>query len=571
MYITITKNSHTKKERVYLVEGYRDKDGKVKHRTLKSYGYLNELEAEDPEILEKLKREAKEATLATKQKLVDLTIDLDAKNSTCSPATNYGYFFLEELYRSLGIESFFKNVQKKSRFTYDINEILKLLTFGRFLQPASKSGTCEQQTSYFREFNTELKDIYRALDVLNNEKENLQMHLHKVITKQYARDCTLVFYDVTNYYFETEVQDELRKKGVSKEHRPQPIVQMGLFIDQNSIPIGYKLFSGNTNDTSTMIPILEEMKDKFSLGRIIVTADKGLNSGNNLGYLSAKKNGYIVSQKIRGTAQSFMKQVLDEEGYISNPMNTFKSKSFIRERTVTYQDEPILLKEKVVCFWSKQFDDREKHKREELRKTIDEMLLHPTKYKSSNSYGIKKYLKAKELDQETGEIKDPNLILEFNQEKYDRDVALDGYYVIISSETEMSDQEIIEKYRGLWRIEESFRILKSDLEGRPVFVRKQEHIEGHFLICFLALVYSRILEHKLNHQYTTAQIQEALNSGTCQLLEKNIYLLGLQNTVYKEIESLYQVHLDQKYATYEMIHQYQKSILKKKNTQNTTK
>lgn len=238
---------------------------------------------------------------------------------------------------------------------------------------------------------------------------------------------------------------------------------------------------------------------------------------------------------------------------------------------VTYQDEPILLKEKVVCFWSKQYDDREKHKREDLRKTIDEMLLHPTKYKSSNAYGIKKYLKAKELDQETGEIKDPNLILEFNQEKYDRDVALDGYYVLISSETELSEQEIIEKYRGLWRIEESFRILKSDLEGRPVFVRKQEHIEGHFLICFQALVFSRILEHKLNHKYTTAQIQDALNSGTCQLLEKDIYLLGLQNPVYRELENLHQVDLDQKYATYERILQYQKNILKRKSKQKTTK
>lgn len=560
MFVRVTKSPTAKFSKVYLVEGYRDESGKSKQRILKCYGNLEELEAADPDILSKLKAEAKQMPL-TPNNQVEMTLNMLTKNNDSSLALNYGYFFLEAIYNELKIPAFFKKYKKKYRFTYDIDEIVRLLTFSRILDPQSKLSTVQGQERFFDRFAVSLEDVYRSLGVLNDLKEQLQACLHKEISQQYQRDCSLVFYDVTNYYFETEMEDDLKKKGLSKERKLSPIVQMGLFIDNNGIPIAYKLFSGNTHDSKTLKPILDEMKLRYGLGKIIVTADKGLNSGANLAYLAKNKDGYIVSQKIRGTSKEFIKQVLDEESYVYNSTNTFKIKSFFRERSVKDEEgNTIQLNENVICFWSKDYDDREKHKREKLEERIQDFIDHPSKFNASNAFGIKKYMKVQQLDKETGEIEKLNPVIEFNQEKYNKDRSLDGYYVIITNELDYSSHEIIEKYRGLWKIEESFKVLKSDLEGRPVYVKNETHVEGHFLICFLALTISRILEYKLGQKYSVSQIQQSLKNANCIPLEKGIYLLTKQSEVFHEIEKAFGVSLDCKYTPLENLRRYKKRI-----------
>lgn len=562
MYIRITKSPTSKHSKVYLIEGYRDERGKSKQRIVKKYGNLDELEAIDPGILDKLRQEAKEMDLNE----VTVELSLKQRNGTNGPDLNYGYFFLEALYEQLQVPAFFKNLSSQRKNEVDLNELLKLLVFSRILDPASKKATWENQSNFFQPFRIEKNSVYRGLSSMSEIKEDLQAFLHKQVSASYSRDCSLVFYDVTNYYFEIDEEDDVKKVGMSKQKQTTPIVQMGLFIDSNGLPICYKLFPGNTADTSTLIPIVNEMKLRYSLGRVILTADKGLNSGKNLAYLVKRGDGYIVSQKIRGTGKAFINQVLEEEGYEYNKSRTFKVKCFLRDRFVKDESgETVELNEKVVCFWSKDYDDREKHKREDLEKKLNTYLNDPSKYNASNRFGLKKYLTLTHVNEETGVIEKIKPHLEFDQKKYAQDQELDGYYVIISSEVELSNDAIIEKYRGLWKIEESFKVLKSDLEGRPVFVKRNDRVEGHFLICYMALLLSRILELRLEHKHSVRRIQKSLKGATCRSIHKGIYSLAEQDEVFHDIEANFGVTLDQDFARVEQLRTYKKEIQKKHN------
>ena len=556
MFIKLTTSKKSKFTKVYLVEGYRDKTGKSKQRTIKKYGNLEELEAEDPNILEKLKTEAKNM----EKNEVVITHNLLKLNSEQETDKNYGYFFLDNIYKNLEIAEFVKKYKFEKNFKYNLDEILRLLTFSRILNPMSKKSTVTHQDEYFKEFNVELKSVYKSLSNFSEMKIDLQNYLNEKVSETYGRDASLVFYDVTNYYFETEIEDDLKKKGPSKEKKSTPIVQMGLLIDSNGLPIAYDLFPGNTHDSSTLIPFIENMRKQYNLGKIILTADKGLNSGKNLAYLKSKNDGYIVSQKIRGMSKTFIDEVLSEKGYANNGKGTFKIKSFFRDReTKDENGKKVILKEKVVCFWSKNFNDREKHKREKLEERINAYLESPAKLKSSNSY-IKKYLKLQNIDMKTGEIEEIEPFVEFDEEKYKRDVSLDGYYTIVTSELELKDEEVIEKYRGLWKIEESFRVLKSDLEGKPVYVRNIDHVEGHFLVCFIALLISRILEMKLENKYSIKRIQESLKNATCRKIGNGLYSLNKQNEVFRDIEKIFDVSLNYSKVRIEQLRNWKKEL-----------
>jgi len=557
MFIKLTTSKKSKYTKVYLVEGYRDENGKSKQRTIKKYGNLEALKLKDPNILDKLKAEARNM----KKNEVIVTHNLLKSNSKQEKDKNYGYFFLDSIYKNLAITEFLESYNFETKFKYDLDEILKLLTFSRILNPMSKKATVENQDAYFEEFNVDLKSVYKSLSNCAEMKIDLQNHLNERVSAAYGRDASLVFYDVTNYYFETEIEDDLKKKGPSKEKKSTPIVGMGLLIDSNGLPIAYDLFPGNTHDSSTLIPFIENMRKQYSFGRVILTADKALNSGKNLAYLKSKNDGYIVSQKIRGMSKTFINEVLSEEGYACNAKGTFKIKSFLRDReTKDENGKNVILKEKVVCFWSKDYDDREKHKREKLEERIAAYLESPAKLKSSNSYGIKKYLKLQNIDTETGEIEDIEPYVEFDQEKYNRDVSLDGYYAIVSSELNLSNEDIIKKYRGLWKIEESFRVLKTDLEGRPVYVKTPDHVEGHFLICFIALLIGRILEMKLDNKYSIRRIQKSLANATCRKIGNGLYSLNKQDETFRSIEKTFKVSLDYSNVRLEQLRDWKKTL-----------
>ena len=454
---------------------------------------------------------------------------------------NFGYAALSKIYHELEIDKFLINRQRHTREDYDANTIMKMLVYSRILAPASKKASYEQRERFFEKTDYSLDDVYRCLSFFDKHKENLQIWMNERIKTNYGRDTSLIYYDVTNYYFETDQQTDFLRKGVGKEHRPNPIVQMGLFMDNNAIPITYELFAGNTNDCLTYRPNFGRIKKQFDLGRVITVADKAMTTGDNIWYTinTPTKDGYVFSMSVRGADKSMKEYVLDEDGYTwLGSEYKRKSRKYPRTIHVTTTSGKKMDKqvdEKQVVFWSEKYAKRAKAEREATLAKARDLAAHPGNYTRATSYGAAKYVKKIDFDKDTGEILTASSILDINEDLIREEEALDGYYVLLTSEMEESDDKIIDMYRGLWRIEESFKITKSELEARPVYVWTREHIEAHFLTCFVALTISRILEMKLEHRYSTGRIIESLSKSECSLLQQNYYIFDYYDEVLKDI------------------------------------
>jgi len=355
MFIKLVKIPKQEDHLVYLVEGYRDRNGLVKHRTLHAYGRLSELLAGEPGAVERLRSWAQAETAKGEQGKHEMVfLHLGEEHDGSQQLLNYGYVFLQAIYRALKIPEFIAGYQRKTQIEYPLDDILQLLVYSRCLNPGSKKKTYEGKGNYFFDLpDFSLDDIYRSLSHLASMKDKFTLHLHRRIAETQERDCSLVFYDVTNYYFVTERGEGLRQSGVSKENQETDIVQLGLFIDNEGIPITYELFPGNTNDMATMRPILQKIKKEYGLGKTTIVADKGNNTGENLAYIDEEEDHYIISQKIRGAGKDLIAAVLDEDGYAWNEDGSFKSKSIERERVVKRTDASThTITEHLLCFWS---------------------------------------------------------------------------------------------------------------------------------------------------------------------------------------------------------------------------
>ncbi|MDS9310097.1 IS1634 family transposase [Streptococcus pseudopneumoniae] len=519
---------------VYLVEGYR-KDGKVRQRILKKYGLLDELEVEEPDILERLKREAKEGLL-TEPQFFQVSYDLLAPMNEVDQS--YGWMVLDNLFEELKLTEFLKTVKSKSE--YDLAQILKLLVFQRVLNPDSKLSTYASQVNLFGHWEISLNAIYRSLDKLDTLKEKLLLHLHKEVSRMTKREARLVFYDVTNYYFETDIPDEtvvsvdgeilkegLRRRGPSKEHRPKPIVQLGLFMDTNGIPISYKLFRGNQTDPITYLPAVEEVKKQFGIERIVVVADKAMNSSYNVSEMIHQKDGWLFSQKHRGrrgASKELQTQILNPNDWQFNKELTFAKKSYLRERKLGTKKDSPLVKEKVLITWSKKYADRERIRREGALEYASQ-LTNAELFQQTSKKGGKKYLDLHYLDEKTGELKPFSPLVTIDHEQVDFDAQFDGVNVLVTSEVGMTDEEMLEAYKELAKIEDCFRITKTELESRPVYVWTENHIQAHFLTCFIALIHLRLLQHQINWKMSPRRIANALNSAKATRLQDNYYRL----------------------------------------------
>lgn len=558
MHLSKIKNKKTGRIYLSIVQSYRDSiTKKPKHITIKSLGYLDELQKqyEDPiafftEEVQKMNEQN-----AADNSAISFSINKDERISVDSTnRKNFGYAALSKIYHELKIDSFLKNRQRHSKEDYDANAIMKLLVFSRLLYPASKKKTYENRNVFFENFDFSLDDIYRCLSLLNKYKDDLQLWIHEHIKEKYNRNTNLVYYDVTNYYFEIDEQDELRRNGVSKEHRPDPIVQMGLFMDTNGIPITYKLFPGNSPDKTTLIPALRRIQHDYSLGRIIVVADRGIITGDNIWYTLSAGNGYVFSYSVRSADKEFKNFVLNENGYV-NKGDGFKIKSrlYPREILVTTTNGKKMKKvvdEKQVVFYSEKYALKAKYERAAAIEKAKDLIKNPTKYNKSTSYGASKYVKNLAFNEDTGEIlESAQQHLLFDEEKLREEEKYDGYYAIVTSEYKESDDKIIEIYRGLWKIEESFKVTKSDFESRPVYLSLKEHIEAHFLTCFVALVIVRLLEYKLQSKYSVSAILESLTKASCSHIQHNYYLFDFYNEILSDIGAILDIDFGKKIMT----------------------
>ena len=564
MHLKKTKNANG---RIYLsiTDSYYDKEKKTsRSKTIESIGYLDELEKQYKDPIAHFQKRVEELRLekSEKQTPVNFSFSVSDKLSIGDDfRKNFGYAALSKIYHELEIHKFLTNRQRNSKEQYDANTIMKMLVYSRILAPASKKASFENRGRFFEKTNYSVDDVYRSLTFFEKHRENLQIWINDRIKENYGRDTSLIYYDVTNYYFETEEQNDFLRKGVSKEHRPNPIIQMGLFMDQNAIPITYELFPGNTNDCLTYRPNFGRIKKQFDLGRVISVADKGMTTGDNIWYTvnTPDKDGYVFSMSVRGADKATKDYILNETGY--EWLGTeYKRKSRKCPRTiwVTTASGKKMRKqvdEKQVIFWSEKYARRAKAEREATLAKARDLTAHPGSYTRATSYGAAKYVKKIDYDKQTGEILAASSVLDINEDLIKEEEALDGYYLLLTSEMAESDDRIIDIYRGLWRIEESFRITKSELEARPVYVWKKEHIEAHFLTCFIALTITRILEMKLAHKYSTEKIIASLTRAECSLLQQNYYLFDYYDEVLKDIGNISGIDFSKKIRTLREIKQ----------------
>ena len=560
MYLKKSKNNKTGRTYLYIADGYHDREkGYTKTITVQSLGYLDVLEKQydDPiahftEVVKQMNEEKKQQNLS-----VPMQVSLNEKlEINTNNLYNFGYSALSKIYHELEIDKFLiSKFKSRDVSEFKINNIIKLLTFSRCLFPDSKKSTYDNRNIFFENTNFSLKEVYNTLTYIEPFKESLQSYIYDHIQEQYKPKNECVFYDVTNYYFEIDDNDDFRKKGVSKEHRPNPIVQMGLFMDSLGLPMCYGLFPGNTNDCLTLKPMVQKLQTNYNIGKVIVVADKGLNTGKNIMYQKAIGNGYVMSLSIRGANQELKDYVLNENGYEYNKEKTYKKKSRLYPREIEYikteNGKPVKAKttvdEKQVIFWSADYAKRAKAERQPAIDKAKDLIGNIQKYNKKNCYGASKYVKHLVFDKNTGEIIEAKSQLSLDEEKIAEEEKLDGYYAIVSSEFNKTDDEIIDIYRGLWRIEETFKVTKSELEDRPIYVSTKEHIEAHFLTCYLALVLCRVLQHKLNKKYSVEKILESLKQCNCSHIENNYYLFNYFDDILKDIGDAVSIDFSNKY------------------------
>jgi transposase len=544
------KQSHRKNGRVYLSieKSYRDKTGKPRAKTVESLGYLDVLEEKYDDPIAHFKEVARKMTEEEKSKRkLTLSINMDEKLSVGTDnRKNFGYAAILKIYHELELDVFFKNKSRHESFEYNTNSIMILLVVSRLLCPGSKKKAYEEKDRYFERFNFSLADVYRCLSHFSMIATEFQRYLNSKITAKYGRNTKTIYYDVTNFYFEIDEGDEFRKFGFSKEKRRDPIVQMGLAMDADGIPLHYELFPGNTLDKETFRPVIGEVRRNYDTGRIIVVADMGIITGDNIFYLQGKEgknfNGYVLSFSVRGGTKAFKGYILSGEGYVgkdgkpADEDTDFKIKSRViaRDINVTLPSGKIVKKtvyEKQVVFWGRKYALKAKAEREEVLKKAHDLAANPQKYTKATSYGAAKYVKNLKFDEKTGEILNVKERPVFDAAKVAEEEKYDGYYAIVTSELDMSESEVIDTYRGLWKIEETFRVTKGVLEARPVYVSLRDHINAHFLICFLALTIMRIMQKKTGKLYSAEKIVECLSRISCSNEHENVYLFDYRSEI----------------------------------------
>ena len=570
----------------------------ARERTIESIGYLSKLKEQYDDPIAHFTRYAKELTeKAKEERSVSITIDRQEKLEVGTNDTrNVGYGIIKALYKELELDKFWnwKTRGKKTKLSTD--QIFRLLTFSRALNPGSKKYTLENKDFFFEPFDGfSLDDIYNALDIIAENQEALQQWTYEHSKKVCDRDMSVSYFDCTNYYFDIshpdvdELDDEgnpvdrdgnptpakYRKRGPEKNHRPDPIVEMGLLMDRNGIPIAYDLFPGNESEKVHMRPIINRVKNEFEDCRVIYVADRGLNTSDNIYKIngdnkgdSNERDGYVYGQSVRGADAEFKEWVLGggyRDDRITNDDGeevTFRHKSRIYPKeihvnvTLPGHKKPskksIRIDQKQMTYYSEKYAKKQRADRAAMIARAEDLIKHPKRYNRVTSKGSAAYVRDIVFDKDTGEIIEGRS-LALDTDKIREEEKYDGYYSIVTSELKMSDREMREVYSGLAKIEASFKVTKTCFESRPVYVRTNAHIDAHFATCFLALVLIRLLEHKLDKAFPLPRILDSLKKYACTHIDSNNWQFTYYDEIIEACGKAFGMKLDNKYRTQQEI------------------
>lgn len=530
MYIAITGSKNNKD--VYIYRSFRKENGKASSCIYKKLGKYNALleqfDGNEDKLMTWAKEQAAKETELYKQHTGKVSVEFS--KAAAIPMNerrsfNVGYLFLQKLCTQLRLDKVCRTIKSRHKFKYDLNAILTDLVYARILSPASKLASYEYCQSLLEPPKYSLQDVYRSLSVIAGESDFIQSELYKNSNFIHPRNNRILYYDCTNYYFEIEEEDDFRRYGKSKENRPNPIVTMGLFMDADGLPLAFDIFPGNQNEQTTLKPLESKILQDFNCSEFIYCSDSGLGSSSNRRFNSLGNGAYIITHSLK-------KMKKEDREIALNPtqFRRIGSDQFIDIRTLDESDEEIYntiyykevpvvtgdMDETLVVTYSPKYKAYQRKIRARQIERAERIITAPgRKRKGKNQNDPMRFVKKTSVTTD-GEIAEKQ-VYDLDEEQIQKEELYDGFYAVITN-LEGDISEIIRINRQRWEIEENFRIMKTEFEARPIYVRREDRIKAHFMTCYISLLFYRLLEKELGNIYTADQILETLRSMQMTLL-----------------------------------------------------
>ena len=505
----------------YAIVDTKTKDGKRSTKIYKRLGNEQEIlkisnglsahEWAEKEV-DKLKKAYEEKSL----KIIAEFSQSDLIKKDVQTSFNGGYLFLQDIYYSLGLNKICKEISAKYRIKYDLNSVLSNLIYTRIIEPSSKLSAFETAKTFLEQPNFELQNIYRALEIIANETENIEAQVYKNSLNVVKRNTKILYYDCTNYFFEIEQAEGIKQYGKSKENRPLPIVQMGLFMDGDGFPLAFVINSGNTNEQITLKPLEKQIIKDFELSKFVVCTDAGLASIDNRLFNNIQNRSFIVTQSLKKIKGHLRDWALSKEGWhklnskkeinLNNIDNSSTNDEiYYKERWINENN----LSQRLIVSYSPKYAAYQRKVRNNQIERAKNLINNPSSVSKNRQNDPSRFVNSSFVTTD-GEIADKR-VLTLNQAAIHNEELFDGFYAVC---TTLSDDisEIIKVNKRRWEIEESFRILKTDFKARPVYLKREDRIKAHFTTCFLSLLIYRILEHKLKEEYSSNDIINTLRN-----------------------------------------------------------
>ena len=571
MRVTTTKSK--KSESFYITKSFKNNAGKSSSVVVRKLGTLNELLKEHgptrDDVMLWAKEEAKIETEKYKKereaKSVQITFHADRQldyDKQCF--YRGGYLFLQSIYYGLQMNKICRKLRDKYKFKYDINAILSDLIYTRVLEPASKRSSYKTASEFLEKPTYELHDVYRALDVLGSECDFIQSEVYKNSHFIGQRNEKILYYDCTNYYFEIEQEDGDKKYGKSKEHRPNPIIQMGMFMDGDGIPLAFSLFPGNTNEQKSLKPLEEKVIRDFGCQKFIYCSDAGLGSESIRTYNHMGERAFIVTQSIKKLKKEDKAWALNKSGFRRLSDNKLVNLSEIDENDTDlyYKDEPYTpknLHQRLIVTYSPKYARYQKTIRDTQVERAKKMIQSgSTKKQRKNPNDPARFIGTQAATEE-GEV--AKIVKYLDEDKISTEEQYGGLYAVCTDLLDDDVNAILKVSEGRWQIEECFRVLKTDFSARPVYLHDENRIKAHFLICFLALMTYRLLEKKLDYKYTCDMILDTLKSMNFANLQEQGFI-----PLYKRLKITDDLHERCGFRTdYQFITKSQMKTIQKKS------
>ena len=567
MRLSLVKSKNT--TQFYIIQSYRDENGKNTSKIIEKLGNEQEVikkaNGKDPivwakEYIEKKNKEAKENKVIYYEKLVE-GIELDNKQKIF----NIGYIFLKDIYYKLGLNNICKEISNKYRIKYDLNSILSNLIYTRIIEPSSKLSSFETSKKFIEQPNYELHDIYRALEIISKETDCIEAEVYKNSLNVVDRNTEILYYDCTNYFFEIEQAEGLKQYGLSKENRPNPIVQMGLFMDGNGYPLAFNINSGNTNEQTTLKPLEKQIMKDFEVSKFIVCTDAGLASTDNRKFNTVQERSYIVTQSLKRIKDHLKEWALSPENWHTLKSNKQINLNEIDEdknyEEIYYKERWINengLEQRLIVSYSPKYATYQKSIRNKQIERAQNLINSPSKLSKKRQDDPKRFITASSITTD-GEIASKR-ILSLNTSAIENEAQFDGFYAVCTT-LEDDISEIIKINKRRWEIEESFRILKTDFKARPVYLKRDDRIKAHFTTCFLSLLIYRILENKLENRYSTRKIISTLQEMNSLKITGCGYKQIYENTdITRDLSESFNIDINQDFISLKNMKKILKNI-----------